>query len=174
MKISDIKVLPEYFDSYIKEVKETELSEALLKCCANLLNKDNEKLIKIGDRVYAPGKWTVREIIQHLIDSERIFNYRALRFARNDKTPLPGFEENEYVPESNSNKRTIDNLLFELDIVRKSTVILFGSFDEVMLNREGICSDKKISVLALGFVIAGHTIHHIDVIKNKYFPLADA
>lgn len=174
MKKNEIDTLPEYFDGYINEVEDIDLYDALTNYSANLLNKENEKLNKIGDAVYAPGKWTVKEIIQHLIDSERIFNYRALRIARNDKTPLPGFEENEYVPESKANKRTVDNLLYELDIVRKSTVILFESFDEVMLKREGKCFNKNISVLAIGFVISGHTIHHIDVIKNKYFPLVIA
>ena len=171
MKKSSIMVLPEYYINYINEIDDIELIDALSKYSVNFLDQYKDKLNELGNKVYADGKWTVRDILQHLIDSERIFQYRALRIARNDDTALPGFEENEYVPEAKADTRSIDELLNEFDSVRNSGIILFDSFDETMLQRKGICSEKEISVLAIGFSIAGHTLHHFNVIKEKYFPL---
>lgn len=171
MKKSSIMVLPEYYINYINEIDDIELNDALSKYSVNFLYQYKDKLNELGNKVYADGKWTVRDILQHLIDSERIFQYRALRIARNDDTALPGFEENEYVPEAKGDTRSIDELLNEFESVRNSGIILFDSFDETMLQRKGICSEKEISVLAIGFSIAGHTLHHFNVIKEKYFPL---
>ena len=105
MKKSDIKEMPVYFDRYINSIDDIELSDALENYGPNLLSINKQSLMNAGDKVYAPGKWTVKEIIQHLIDSERVFSYRALRFARNDRTELPGYDENIYAAESNSGKR---------------------------------------------------------------------
>jgi hypothetical protein len=171
MKKSEIKVLPEYYDTYINKVEDIELKEALNNFGPNLLEVEKGNLISIGDKVYAPGKWTIKEIMQHLIDSERVFNYRALCFARNDKTELPGYEENDYAVESNANVRSIEDLLNEFTNLRKSTIDLFSSFDEAMLMKEGFCFSKNVSVLALGFIMAGHTQHHFNVMKEKYFNL---
>lgn len=151
--------------------KDLDLSEALESYSVNLIIKDKDKLISLGNKVYETGKWTVKDILQHLIDCERIFCYRALRIARNDKTPLPGFEENEYIPEAKTERRTIDELIFELESVRRTCILLFNSFDDEMLRRVGMCSGKDISVLAIGFTIAGHMLHHVNVIKEKYYPL---
>jgi len=171
MKKSDIKVMPEYFDRYINEVEDIELNEALGKYGSGMFFKEKNNFEKIADRVYSPGKWTIKDILQHLIDAERIFNYRALTFARKDKTALPGFEENFYAEVSGANKRTFDDLLNEFDDLRKSTVSMFNSFDEQMLNSEGMCFNKDVSVLSIGFILAGHPLHHFNVIKEKYFPL---
>ncbi len=171
MKKSSITVLPEFYDRYINETDDLELSDALDNYSVRLIIEDKDKLISLGDKVYETGKWTLKDILQHLIDCERIFCYRALRIARNDKTPLPGFEENEYIPEAKTERRTIDELLYELDSVRRTGIILFNSFDDEMLLRDGMCSGKKISVLAIGFTIAGHMLHHVNVIKEKYYPL---
>ncbi len=173
MKKSDLKILPEHYGMYINEVDDVELSEALIKYGEDLLINDKEKLIRLGDKAYAPEKWSVKDIIQHLIDAERIFDYRALRFARNDKTVLPGFEENEYVPQANANKRSISDLLNEFRALRSSTLDLFESFDREMLEKEGVSTGVDISVLSIGFAIAGHTYHHVKVIREKYFPLLD-
>lgn len=171
MKKISITVLPEFYDRYINETDDIELSEALENYSSNLLIEDKNKLISLGNKVYEIGKWTVKDILQHLIDCERIFCYRALRIARNDKTPLPGFDENEYIPEAKTERRTIDELLTELDTVRRTGILLFNSFDDEMLLRTGMCSGKNISVLAIGFTIAGHFLHHVNVIKEKYYPL---
>jgi DinB superfamily len=168
MKKSEIKVMPEYFDGYINEIEDMELSDALDKYGPDLLIPLKEKLAELGDKVYSPGKWTINDILQHLIDAERIFNYRALTFARGDTTHLPGFEENDYAKVSNAGKRALDELLNEFQNVRKSTSDLFNSFGGDILEKSGVCNDKTISVLALGFTIAGHAYHHTKVIKERY------
>ncbi len=117
---------------------------------------------------YAVGKWTIKDIIQHIIDAERIFSYRALRISRNDQTPLPGFEENDYVENTNANSRNIQDLLKEFKVVRESTSILFKSFTSEQLNRLGVASNHPISVRAIGFVIIGHQQHHFKIIKERY------
>ena len=120
------------------------------------------------DYRYADGKWTIKEIIQHIIDTERVFSYRALRISRNDKTPLPGFDENEFALNTNANDRHLQSLLTELSIVRQGTLALFKSFSEEQLKRIGTASDNQISVRAIGFVIIGHLKHHQKVFQEKY------
>lgn len=120
------------------------------------------------DYRYAEGKWTIKDIIQHLIDCERVFSYRALRFARNDKTELPGFEEDDYAIDANANKRSIMELLTELSAVRHSTIYLFKTFTEEQLLRIGIASNNPMSVRALGFVIIGHQNHHQRIFEERY------
>ncbi|MFM9825878.1 DinB family protein [Flavobacterium sp.] len=117
---------------------------------------------------YAFGKWTIKDIIQHIIDVERIFSYRALRISRNDTTPLPGFEENDYVENTNANGRSIQDLLNELKVVRTATIILFKSFSNEQLKNLGIASNNPISVRAIGFIIIGHQHHHFKIIKERY------
>ena len=120
------------------------------------------------DYRYAEGKWTIKDIILHLIDAERIFAYRALRFARNDKTDLPGFEENDYVDEANANSRSIMDLLTELSAVRHATLLLFKSFNDYKLLRIGTANNNQMSVRALGFVIIGHQNHHQRIFEERY------
>lgn len=120
------------------------------------------------DYRYAEGKWTIKEIIQHVIDTERIFSYRALRISRNDITALPGFDENDYALNTNANDRHLQSLLTELSIVRQSTLALFKSFSEEQIKRIGIASNNEISVRAIGFIIIGHQKHHQKVFKERY------
>lgn len=120
------------------------------------------------DYRYAVGKWTIKDIIQHIIDAERIFAYRALRISRNDKTPLPGFEENDYVENTNANDRSIQTLLTEFSAVRHSNLLLFKSFSEEQLTRLGTSSNHTISVRALGFLIIGHQKHHQRIFEERY------
>lgn len=117
---------------------------------------------------YEEGKWTIKEIIQHIIDTERIFGYRALRISRNDKTPLPGFEENDYAANTDANSRGLQGLLTELALVRESTLALFKSFSEEQLKRMGIVSNNEISVRAIGFILIGHQKHHQKVFQERY------
>ena len=120
------------------------------------------------DYRYAEGKWTIKDIIQHIIDAERIFAYRALRISRNDQTPLPGFEENDYVENTDANSRSIQELLTELSAVRHSNLLLFKSFSNEQLTRMGTASNHPISVRALGFLIIGHQKHHQKVFQERY------
>lgn len=160
---------PEYFGNYISKVEIDDLIESLED---NLDNFSNfiENLVPESkyEFRYQPEKWSIKEIVQHIIDAERIFAYRALRFARFDATPLPGFEEDDYVSVSKSDSRTMEDLIREFVLVRKSTIALFESFTDEMLKNTGISSGKTSSVRALGFVISGHCIHHQQVIKERY------
>ena len=117
---------------------------------------------------YAEGKWTLAELLLHVIDAERVFQYRALRFARNDKTPLPGFDQDEYVPMSNASSRTKQGLMEEYSAVRESSIILFKSFNAEVLKRVGVASGSKMSVRAMGFIISGHQAHHLKIIRERY------
>ncbi len=117
---------------------------------------------------YAAGKWTLKELIQHIIDTERIFCYRALSFARKDATVLPGFDQDVFVENCNANTRDYTHLLDEMAIVRKGSIALFESFSEEALLRMGICSEKNMSVRAIGFLISGHQQHHLNIVKERY------
>jgi hypothetical protein len=117
---------------------------------------------------YAPDKWSVNELIGHVIDSERIFAARALRFARNDPTPLPGFEQDDYVRNSKFDAYPIAELATELDTVRRSTVFLFQHLDEAAWMRRGIANNAEVSVRALAYIIAGHELHHREILHARY------
>lgn len=117
---------------------------------------------------YAPEKWTLKEVLVHCIDTERIMCYRALRFARNDRTELPGFEQDDYVPQSFANSKKLIDLLEEYESLRQSTIHLFNSFNDEVLARTGVANGNIMSVRALGFVISGHEMHHLNVCKERY------
>ncbi len=117
---------------------------------------------------YAPGKWTIKEILVHIIDDERIYAYRALRFARNDPAELPGFEQDNYAAESNANERDLENIFEEYEAVRKATIALFNGLNEEALLRRGKADGNEASVRALAYHIAGHELHHIHFIKTNY------
>jgi DinB family protein len=117
---------------------------------------------------YAPGKWSVNEVIGHLIDSERIFAARALRFARNDATPLPGFEQDDYVRNSKFDAYPVAELASEFDSVRRATVFLFRHLEEPAWMRRGIANNAEVSVRALAYIIAGHELHHREILRSRY------
>lgn len=117
---------------------------------------------------YAEGKWTIKELLVHLIDDERIYAYRALRFARNDKTELPGFEQDDYARYSGANERDIKEIMWEFATVREATISLFEGFDSEALMRAGMADGKVMSVRAAAYHIAGHELRHINIIKERY------
>jgi len=117
---------------------------------------------------YAENKWTIKEILVHIMDDERIYAYRALRIARNDKTELPGFEQDDYVPYSRANERSLKNILNEYATIRKATITLFENLDEAAFLRTGIANGHIVSVRALAYHIAGHELHHMNVIRERY------
>lgn len=158
-----------YYSRYIDLVGENlSLIEAL--------QTGKEKTIKFYQAIaeekltysYDTGKWTVLEILQHLIDTERIFAYRALCIARNDKTELPGFEQDDYVKPSQANERTVASLIEEYSILRDSTIAFFKSLNNTSLKQIGVASVNPLSARAAGFIIAGHEIHHANVIETRY------
>jgi hypothetical protein len=117
---------------------------------------------------HAPGEWTVQEILGHIMDTERVFAYRALRIARNDSTELPGFEQNDYVPYSGANQRTLNDMLAEYAAVRAASLALFNSFDDAAWDRSGKASGYPLTVRGAVYVIAGHELHHLQSMKENY------
>ncbi len=159
---------PPYFDNYIKLVDEQDVLEAFNQQ-QRILNEffDNISEEKYG-YAYAPGKWTLKELLQHVIDTERIFSYRALAISRKETASLPSFDENLYAENSFANNRSWQSLLEELKVVRLSTILLYNSFTTEMLQQSGVASDKPFIVNALGFTTVGHLYHHKNVIESRY------
>ncbi|WP_370086637.1 DinB family protein [Ekhidna sp.] len=164
----DIKEVPEFYQGYVRTLGEGELVPLLLKSGDDFIGFCRNLTEAQGRYKYAPDKWSIKDVILHLIDSERVFAYRALRFARNDKTELSGFEQDDYVPEAHADERTIHNLLTEFTNVRAATVDLFSSFNDEIRKRSGIANGVQISVEALGYIISGHLVHHMNVLNERY------
>lgn len=159
---------PAYYALYINQVEEDDCIEALEENMNDFVNFIENIPVEKHEFRYQPEKWSIKEIVQHIIDAERIFAYRALRFARFDKTALASFEENDYVAVSQSDKRSMSDLLQEFLLVRKSTIKMFENFSEEMLSNIGIASGGEVKVLAIAFIISGHAIHHQKVIAARY------
>ena len=164
----DLSRVGNFYHNYINQVTEDELAEAFDKESASFIRFLDTIPEEKYDYRYAEDKWTIKEVLQHIIDAERIFSYRALRFARKDKTPLPGFDENSFAAASKADARNWDKLLEEFKVVRRSSELLFHSFDEEQLQSDGISSNASNYVLALGFILIGHTMHHQKIIKERY------
>jgi hypothetical protein len=164
----DLSRIPDFYHNYINEAEDDNLIDALERNAKNFIKLLKEIPNKKRDYSYAEGKWTIKELLQHVIDGERIFAYRALCFARKDATPLPGFEENDYAENSKAGKRKWKDLVKEFKTVRESTIILMNSFDEEQLETSGTANGYSNYVLALGFIIAGHAAHHAKVLKERY------
>ena len=160
--------IPPFYKNYVKQIDEPDVLQALRISGHRMLELVHSIPADKADFAYAPGKWTVREVLCHMMDAERIFCYRALRFARNDKTPLPGFEENDYAPQANASGRSLQKIAAEMGHVRSATIDLFESFTPEMLHRRGTASSKELSVIALGFIIPGHETHHRKILVERY------
>lgn len=157
-----------FYQTYVMALGNVGLFEELKTGKSNFLSLFEKISEEKLDFAYEEGKWTLAEAIVHTIDTERIFQYRALCIARNDKTPFPGFDQDAYVPYSNASNRTKKDLIEEYKAVRDSTISLFNSFDEESIKRIGTASGSKMSVRALGFIISGHQAHHIRIIEERY------
>jgi uncharacterized damage-inducible protein DinB len=168
MAALDLTRVPVYYHKYIAKVEETDLAKAFMSHGKELVSVLKEIPADKWNYRYAPGKWSIKELVQHLIDAERIFAYRALRFARKDTTPLPGFEENDYAANSEADRRTPESLLNELQLVQESSAAMFNSFSEAQLEQAGTANDQSVYVRAIGFIMIGHTIHHLSVMKERY------
>ena len=171
MKKSDINQPPCYFDKYINYVDDIELFEAFQQSHIELNSLDLAKFNQIGDQVYAAGKWTIKDIFQHLIDTEHILAYRALRIGRYDKTKLSGFDEQVLAKNVSTKNRTLESLVNELKLRREVTKLLFVSFTDEALQIIGTASEMQMSALAFGFTILGHQKYHLKIIEEKYLPL---
>src|SRR5258708_9990732 len=171
MKKSNIDPMPQFFDRFINLVADVELSEAFDDSLRRLNEPDHDLLTRLDAKTYAPGKWTVKELLQDVIDFERILSYRSLLFARREPSTPHGIDSELIAGTSRASGRRIDELIEELRVVRLATKSLFDSFDEEALLAKGINWKYEISVLAMEFNIIGHQIHHLAVIEEKYYPL---
>ena len=159
---------PGHFKRYIDLVPETESLSAILNQGLEIMPFLSAISEEKSMYAYAEGKWTIKELLQHIIDAERIFTYRALCIARGEKENLPGFEENDYAANSFANNRRWDSLVKEFLTVRQSTELLFKSFTEEMLDSLGTSNNKTIDVSSIGFIIAGHYYHHKKILLERY------
>lgn len=164
----NLEIIPTFYKNYVKLIDETDILMALRVSGYRTQELIHGSLSDMSNYCYEEGKWSVREVLCHMIDAERIFGYRALRFARNDKTNLHGFEENDYAPQANAAARSLNKIAYEMSHLRTSTIELFDGFSEEMLKRKGSANNTEMTVAALGFIIAGHETHHRKILKDRY------
>ena len=169
MKRPNSAFYPAYYEKYIDLVPKTdnvltELHNQMMDTIDLVTSLDDETLMS----AYAPGKWSILDILVHLLDVERVLTYRALSIARGDKTPLPGFEEENWAKEARANDRKILNLVKEFSLLRSSTIELFNSFDEKMWLQKGTANGNEFIVSSFPYIICGHEIHHRNVIEERY------
>lgn len=169
MKKTNIKEMPFFYDRYIDLVSEKETVLEALTTSKSILKKIKELLESKQDFQYQEGKWTPKDILQHIIDTERIMSYRALAIARGEQQELIGFEEQKYARNTSAKNRTVEDLLEEFSLVRVSTIALFKSFSDEMLLKTGTCSGIHVSPLIFGFICVGHIQHHVNVLHERYF-----
>lgn len=157
-----------YYGAYISRVPEGDLLELLAGQIGETVGLLRSIPEARGTYRYAPDKWSIKDVLGHVCDTERIMSYRALRIARGDQTPLPGFEQNDYVPMAHCDRRTLTDLGEELSAIRQATLHLFRHFDAEALIRRGTASGKPFTPRALGYVIAGHERHHVSILRDRY------
>jgi hypothetical protein len=163
------EIIPaEFYQSYLDLIKEEDIKSALKKNTRQFRKFLKKIPAKKIDYAYAPGKWTIREILQHVIDAERVFAYRALRFSRIDPTPLPGFDENTWAIHAGAASRRWEDLLEEFKSLRSSTEYLFNSLTEDQLKFVGEANGRPLNAFTLGFLVPGHAAHHMRIIKERY------
>ena len=160
-----------YIQRYLDLVPSESWVEELKNSSVQTLEIYQDLSEEQADFAYAEGKWSLKMLLQHLIDAERIFVYRALRFSRNDKTELAGWDEELYAKEYNLEKVSLKNLTEEFDFLRKSTVLFFENLNVSSLTQKGIANGNEISVETLGKLVVGHNIHHLNIIRERYLPV---
>ncbi|MBC7827829.1 MAG: DinB family protein [Chitinophagaceae bacterium] len=161
-------IVPEFATKYFEATTHDDVTVALTestKQFKKLLKKIPKKKI---DYAYAEGKWTIRESLQHIIDAEKVFSFRAMWFARQDVSPLPGFDETSWAFTSKASRRNWKDMMEEFFAIRNSTQIFFGSLDDEQLKTKGTAGNNQVNVVGLGFICAGHVVHHIRIIKERY------
>lgn len=158
----------EYYGKYVSKVPDGDLIALLGEQATDTVNLLKDLSPERADFAYGPGKWTIKQVLGHIIDAERVFAYRALRFARNDATELPGFDENLYVDNANFTTRSLPDLIDEFQGVRASTIHFAKHLDADALTRRGRASNNPVSVRALLYIIAGHERHHTMLLRERY------
>jgi len=158
----------DYYRTYTSKVPEGNVLETLRRQHEEtqelLAGLDNSQ----AEHRYAPGKWSIKEVVGHLVDTERIFAHRALTFARQDRSPLPGMDQDEYVAHGKFDQRSLEDLMAEWKSLRQANLHLFASFDEEVAQRTGEASGYSFSVRSLVYIVAGHEIHHVGVLRDRY------
>ena len=170
MKRPDSGEHAEFYANYISKVPGTDILGVLEAQRLQMMHLFAGRSERDGSFRYGAGKWTVKGVLGHITDTERIFTYRALRIGRGDMTPLPGFEQDDFVRNGGFAARTLADLAEEFGAVRSASIALFRSFDEEALSRRGVANEKEVTVRALGFITAGHQIHHRMILEERYFP----
>jgi hypothetical protein len=168
MPAPDLARIPHWYHKYIQMIEGDDLLLLMEQQLSSFIGFLRDIPASKRHYRYAEGKWSISDLVQHLIDGERIFAYRALRFARKDETDLPGFEENDYAENANADKRNWDDLLDEFTSLRRSNLAMFASFDEQALEREGTANGNRIYVRGIGFVMIGHVSHHEAILRERY------
>ncbi|WP_242919129.1 DinB family protein [Pontibacter liquoris] len=164
---------PEVYQPYMSLLPEGDVLYLLEKHSTDLRHMFSNISDTRAEESYAPGKWTMKELLQHLIDAERIFSYRALCIARGERQELPGFDENMYAYNSLANIRLLPNILEEYEQVRRANLLLFRSFTTEMLDQTGICNGNRMSVRVIIHVLAAHEMHHINILQTRYLKRKD-
>jgi len=159
-----------YYERYVAAAETDDILACLISQKTDILAFLKDIVWEKWELAYAEGKWSLAEVVLHCMDAERIFAYRALRIARGDSTPLPGFEQDDYVPNSGADSRTPASIVDEFEAVREATIHLFKNFSDDMWERRGTASDAEVTVAALAYIIAGHWEHHLRVIRERYLP----
>ena len=159
---------PPFYETYIKLVSDIPIKIVFAQSFEDFKKFVDEIPETKENFKYELNKWTTKQVLQHIIDTERIFNFRALCFARGENQSIPGFDENEYAFFADVDNRNLNELKEELIVIRKSSILLFESFNITMLQRKGIANNAEISVNALGFCIVGHSLHHFNILKERY------
>ena len=164
----DLEQVPSFYHNYIKLVPHQNLTEAFENYTSSMIPLLKNLTPDKWNYRYAEGKWTIKEMVQHMIDTDRIFGYRALAIARGEKASLPGFDENAYAALSAANDREPQNLIREMQTIQTATALLFDSFTETQLAAIGTANGKQISVNAIGYITVGHTLHHKKILTERY------
>ncbi len=157
-----------YYERYISLVTDGDIISTLKNRIAETLDLLNKISAEKADFRYAESKWSVKELVGHIIDTERIFAYRALRIARGDQTPIEGYEQDDYIKNAEFAKCNLADLAEEFALVRKANVLMFKNLSETAWHRRGVANNKEISVRALAYICAGHEIYHLNILKERY------
>jgi hypothetical protein len=157
-----------YYETYVSLVDETDIVPTLQNQLAEMQNLLGEITEEKAAHAYAEGKWTIKELIGHLIDGEKIFAYRALRVARGDETPMEGYEQDGYIENGNFNDVSLAELTEEFSLVRRANILFFKNLSDKAWRRAGTANNSGISVRALAFIMVGHVQHHANILKTRY------
>lgn len=158
----------DYYARYIDRVPDGDIVDTLSRQITETVAFFKSIPESKADYQYAPGKWTIRQVIGHLSDGERVFQYRAFRFSRADATPVPGFEENDYVDNAPFKKVSMEKLIGEFEYLRRASIYMFSNLDAEAMGRVGVANGHPVSVRAIAFIMAGHVTHHVQIMKDRY------